>query len=467
MSATPPPNSYIQNAIDPLTKTYLVVSFPAHQPPSIPQLENSPDSFWEFLSRIHANEFTHDFLLSLFPESMRECLTLTLLPTPRTYTALPHSLCFASATFHTPQLAIEALTYFETLPPLSLHSSAPQGEKDLPSPSQCCTAKVSLVFPSNKRDLFFPWLRPAQRALMQLDLEATWSVTDQITADVQSEILLSLVNPAYATPSSSNSPDVAVTPGVIDATACVGGNLMSFARCLPSNWTVVGVEIDKIRFDMLENNLKVIDVSHVRCICDDFTQLIGYTPSSSSSSTTSTTSSSSSSLSSSISPDLIQQPVVFFDPPWGGLNYRETTSIDLSLSEIPFIEICRTVHDKWPRLWLILIRLPNNFNLVPWEQWACEPDTSDRKPPILTRFQFPKQLLIGLVFDHSFEVKPSVAQLLTRVKTTNATHFKASIYDRDSHRWSPIYNPASNSRVVSSNKRDRTWNKDYHLKRHK
>ena len=68
---------------------------------------------------------------------------------------------------------------------------------------------------SDKRDWLFSGLDGSVRHSVQLDDVAEYSVTDSVTADTLSALLLAFVG-AEAT--------------VTDACACVGGNTLSFAR---------------------------------------------------------------------------------------------------------------------------------------------------------------------------------------------------------------------------------------------
>ena len=98
---------------------------------------------------------------------------------------------------------------------------------------------------SDKRDWLFSGLAADVRHSVQLDDVAEYSVTDSVTADSLSALLLAF------TPAEST---------VTDACACVGGNTLSFARHFAH---VQSCEYDRVRFDMLNHNLALLSSSPV------------------------------------------------------------------------------------------------------------------------------------------------------------------------------------------------------------
>jgi predicted RNA methylase len=117
-----------------------------------------------------------------------------------------------------------------------------------------------------------------KRAKMQMDEEAWYSVTDQRTAERTSKLLLKLDG-------------ITAESTITDGTACVGGNVMSFANYFAK---VQAVELDSSRFQMLRNNLKIVGATNVECYNDDFTTNF----------------------------HRLKQDIIFMDPPWGGPEYR-------------------------------------------------------------------------------------------------------------------------------------------------
>ena len=55
----------------------------------------------------------------------------------------------------------------------------------------------------------------------------------------------------------------------------------------------------------------------------------------------------------------MKQDVIFFDPPWGGPNYKEIQELDLFLSNI---ELSKIVNCIFKNVECIAIKIPHNFN---------------------------------------------------------------------------------------------------------
>ncbi len=90
----------------------------------------------------------------------------------------------------------------------------------------------------------FPKLPLKKRENIQLDALCLYSVTDQVTSDRITDFILRL------RPHASS---------ICDATACVGGNTLSFALC-PNFTSVTSIEIDETRYQSLVHNCKVVGV---------------------------------------------------------------------------------------------------------------------------------------------------------------------------------------------------------------
>ena len=61
-----------------------------------------------------------------------------------------------------------------------------------------------------------------------------------------------------------------------------------------------------------------------------------------------------------------KQDIIFFDPPWGGSDYKDKKSIRLKLSDTYIEDICRKLLDKketacTPKI--IALKLPKNYDL--------------------------------------------------------------------------------------------------------
>lgn len=104
-----------------------------------------------------------------------------------------------------------------------------------------------------KWDHYFGSLPESKRYKIQMDSVALYSVTADSAADEITQMVGRRL-PPFAT--------------VCDATACIGGNTMSFAKYFTN---VTSVEMDHGRFVMLQENVNSLDLqSRVHCVNDDF-----------------------------------------------------------------------------------------------------------------------------------------------------------------------------------------------------
>lgn len=169
---------------------------------------------------------------------------------------------------------------------------------------------------ASRKELLFPHLSSKERADIKLDQVAEYSVSDQAAADVLSRIMLCLV------PASST---------VLDANACVGGNVLSFASYFEC---VYAVEIEEQRYEYLLHNVRVMGVEDkVACVQSDFLHMLASPPRFAPASSTSAPSRVHNGNSSEkVAVVLSDVDAVFFDPPWGGPEYRVLDKVDLFLS---------------------------------------------------------------------------------------------------------------------------------------
>lgn len=188
----------------------------------------------------------------------------------------------------------------------------------------------------NKRlPQLFPNIPLAVLKDLKFDKEAIFSVTNQKIADEICRKLLSI---------RGISPSCRVT----DATACIGGNVFSFVKNFKK---INAIEINKERYEMLKNNLTILDenylnfdksrVNLINGNCLDY-----------------------------ILPDefgntLIDQDILFIDPPWGGLNYKENDIMDLYLEDskgvkMELFDIIKKLNGYTK---YIVLKVPINYNL--------------------------------------------------------------------------------------------------------
>ena len=116
---------------------------------------------------------------------------------------------------------------------------------------------------------------------------------------------------------------------IVDGTAGIGGNTISFSNYFNK---VLAYEIDKNRFNMLKNNLSIYKLKNVQVFNCDST--IEFT----------------------------NNHVYFFDPPWGGPDYKKNKNIKLKISNNKLIDIInriKMVNNKAK----VCFKLPYNYDL--------------------------------------------------------------------------------------------------------
>ena len=161
---------------------------------------------------------------------------------------------------------------------------------------------------------------------LQMDEIASFSVTEATFADQISEAIAS-------------QKGVHNQMSIVDATACVGGNSMSFGKYFQY---LTAVELDPKRAKMLEHNLDLCKrhatfgfVANKRVFCGDYTKLMRT--------------------------QIGRSDIIFFDPPWGGMDYKNETSVELSLGNRKMHDI---VNECSQYATYVVLKLPKNYNMM-------------------------------------------------------------------------------------------------------
>lgn len=102
---------------------------------------------------------------------------------------------------------------------------------------------------------------------------------------------------------------------IIDAMSGVGGNTISFSKNFKK---VYAIEINEDRFNMLYNNINIYDFNNIEVFNSNCLNLI-YN---------------------------IKSDIVFFDPPWGGKDYKNYLNLRLNISGVPLEDICIKLKKK-------------------------------------------------------------------------------------------------------------------------
>lgn len=155
---------------------------------------------------------------------------------------------------------------------------------------------------------------------IQYDKEGLYSITHYLDADKISELLLNnFINKSNLS--------------ILDGTGGLGGNTISFSKYFNK---VTSIEINETRFNMLTNNIKLYNIINVTVKLGDSIEYLLQ--------------------------NYNNYDIYFFDPPWGGPEYKKNKNIKLKmnnyyLSDIAKI-ISKNVQDK-----LLVFKIPYNYNL--------------------------------------------------------------------------------------------------------
>jgi 16S rRNA G966 N2-methylase RsmD len=120
---------------------------------------------------------------------------------------------------------------------------------------------------------------------------------------------------------------------IVDGTAGIGGNTISFCNNFKN---VIAFEIDETRFKILNNNLKVYNLNNV--ITYNLNSL-------------------------DLSINIMKNTdVYFFDPPWGGPNYKKHKKLTFKFNDLELNQIIINIK-KINKNSYISFKLPTNFDL--------------------------------------------------------------------------------------------------------
>ena len=117
-----------------------------------------------------------------------------------------------------------------------------------------------------------------------------------------------------------------------DATAGVGGNTISFGK----NFKYVNsIEINNTRFKYLNNNIQVYGLSNINIYNEDCLNILYR----------------------------LYSDIIFFDPPWGGKDYKLQNNLKLFISNRHIEDICLDIMLKQLTR-LIVLKLPLNYDII-------------------------------------------------------------------------------------------------------
>lgn len=150
---------------------------------------------------------------------------------------------------------------------------------------------------------------------LKYDIEGLWSITLPEDANIISNIILN---------------DTGYDKIIIDAMACIGGNTISFSNYFKN---IISIEINKNRFEILKNNLNCYKINNVLLINDNCINKLN-----------------------------IDYDIIFFDPPWGGPEYKLKKKINIKIDDYSLLDIINIIKNKNNKI-LIYFKLPYNYDL--------------------------------------------------------------------------------------------------------
>jgi 16S rRNA G966 N2-methylase RsmD len=168
-------------------------------------------------------------------------------------------------------------------------------------------------------DQYFPYKQTVNYDNLKIDAVGKYSITLPDKADMITKMIL-----FYCRNITQNK--LTIT----DATAGVGGNVLSFCK---SGMNVNAVEIDTERFEYLKHNISQYGYN-TALFNKDYLAIY----------------------------ETIKQDIIFIDPPWGGLSYKEADNVTLSLGNMPIEELCNNICNK-KLAKITVLKLPYNYNL--------------------------------------------------------------------------------------------------------
>lgn len=128
---------------------------------------------------------------------------------------------------------------------------------------------------------------------------------------------------------------------IIDAMACVGGDSIIFCSIFGS---VISIEIDKLRYENLKNNLEEYKFKNYNILNGDCLAII---------------------------PKITNADIIYFDPPWGGKDYKskinlkliinENTNMSIEIEQLILNCFNNNITPNPPKF--IAIKLPKNYDL--------------------------------------------------------------------------------------------------------
>lgn len=156
---------------------------------------------------------------------------------------------------------------------------------------------------------------------IKYDKEGLYSITNYVEADIISNLIKNLFI------DTNNL-------SILDGTGGIGGNTISFGKFFNS---VTSIEINTNRYEMLKNNIKLFNLQNVKLLN---LNSIDY-----------------------LFSNYEKYNIYFFDPPWGGLDYKKNINLKLKMNNFSL----NLIVDKLKELTtnkVLLYKLPFNYDFT-------------------------------------------------------------------------------------------------------
>jgi len=124
---------------------------------------------------------------------------------------------------------------------------------------------------------------------------------------------------------------------IVDATAGVGGDTIAFSKIFSS---VIAIEINQMRSHYLKNNIGVYNIKNVQVINGNSIDIL---------------------------PKIPNMDIIYFDPPWGGKEYKNHNKLRLCINEIQIELLILDIFDNEKMICIpkiLVFKLPSNYDYI-------------------------------------------------------------------------------------------------------
>lgn len=165
--------------------------------------------------------------------------------------------------------------------------------------------------------LYFPYEKDLEYTKLQMTTIGLYSISN-VYLTKEFEYLIKKLIPEY---------DKKI---ITDANGGIGGDSILFTKLFKF---VNVVELDILHSKVINNNLKIYKRINYTVYNNNVLKLL--------------------------SKNIIQQDIIYFDPPWGGPEYKKYNVLELYLDKVPFSEIV----NNYILSNTIICKLPKNYNI--------------------------------------------------------------------------------------------------------